>query len=350
MANQLQPNARSEGLYGPTAMSGQWAWRETARTPVRFRDRVIAQFRSPENVAYLQKLFTARVPAGPLRSFTLDTFHDALLAFSEGEGRALEMLGSDPLAQRGDLRPALGLWGEIKRLNRAFYEDRLAFLREYAHTIDGSAPRDGIDDDGEQYHMRMFISDSLRPPGLEHLNTPGPLYAIREDQSTWEPQGGHSRRKEGFTGGSHGAAGGTHGAAGGTQEADVFLYGDHDAPWSKGDPNRTAEQALAEYWGDNQASSDTMTGASETMGQTYGDATAWGDQWQQNGGTRFMRYPEVPFWQKGGREGYDRDIDETLGTAGRELDNHVRRWDMDRVRKPRGQEYRHYGPRSGHVV
>jgi hypothetical protein len=46
----------------------------------------------------------------------------------------------------------------------------------------------------------------------------------------------------------------------------------------------------------------------------------------------------------GGREGYDRDIEDTLGTAGRELDGHVRRWDMDRVRKPRGQEYRRFGP------
>ncbi|NBQ70316.1 MAG: hypothetical protein EBU46_16380, partial [Nitrosomonadaceae bacterium] len=40
----------------------------------------------------------------------------------------------------------------------------------------------------------------------------------------------------------------------------------------------------------------------------------------------------IPFWQKGGRVGYDYDIEETLGTAGRELDSDVRRWDMERVR------------------
>lgn len=59
---------------------------------------------------------------------------------------------------------------------------------------------------------------------------------------------------------------------------------------------------------------------------------------------------QFPSGSRGGREGYDRDIEDTLGTAGRELDGHVRRWDMDRVRKPRGQEYRRFGPRSGHVV
>lgn len=320
--------------------AGWWAGREASRTPVRFRDRVLAQFRSPQNLAYLRDLFARRVPAGPLRAFTLATLHDALLEYSGGEGRALEVLASDPGTQRGALRPAVGLWDEVRRLNRAFYEDRLAFLREQAHTIERRAPlwppaRDGVSEDDEPYHMRMFVSDSLRPPGLEHLNTPGPLYALREDQSTWTPR----QRREQFT------------AAGADDtSADVFLYGEADAPWSRGNPNRTPEQSLAEYWGDDRIATDTMTGAPELMGQAYGEASAWGDAWRENGGTRFMRRETIPFWQQGGREGYDYDIEETLGTAGRELDGHVRRWDMDRVRDPRGQEYRRYGPRSGHVV
>jgi hypothetical protein len=318
---------------------GWWAGREAVRTPVRFRDRVLAQFRSPQNLAYLRDLFARRVPAGPLRSFTLATLHDALLEYSGGEGRALEVLASDPVAQRGALRPAVGLWDEVRRLNRAFYEDRLAFLREQAHNIERRAPRDGVSEDDEPYHMRMFVSDSLRPPGLEHLNTPGPLYALREDQSTWTPR----QRRERFA------------AAAASREdpdtsADIFLYGEADAPWSRGNPNRTPEQAVAEYWGDDRTASETMTGAPELMGQAYGEASAWGDAWRENGGTRFMRRETIPFWQQGGREGYDYDIEETLGTASRELDGHVRRWDMDRVRDPRGQEYRRYGPRSGHVV
>ena len=63
-----------------------------------------------------------------------------------------------------------------------------------------------------------------------------------------------------------------------------------------------------------------------------------------------MRYTSPPFWQKGGREGYDYDIEENLGTAGRELDNHVRRWPLDRIRDHRGEEYRRYGPRTGPFV
>lgn len=319
------------------ADTGWWAGREAARTPARFRDRVIAQFRSPQNVAYLRELFEQRVPRGPLRQHALATLHDAVLNFSGGEGRALDVLQSDPVAQRGAGRPAFSLWNEVRRLNRAFYEDRLSFLRDQAHIIDSRAPRDGISEDGEPYHMRMFISDSLHPPGLEHLNTPGPLYALREDQSTWTPR----RRAEAFAAGRGGDA---------DADADAYLYGDEDAPWGAGNANRTPEQAVAEYWGDGWTVSETQTGHPETMGRAYGSIYAWGDSWQENGGSRFMRRESIPFWQQGGREGYDYDIEENLGTSARELDNHVRRWDTDVLRKPRGQEYRRYGPRSGHVV
>lgn len=324
--------------------------REAVRTPARFRDRVIAQFRSPQNLDYLRGVFAARVPAGPQRAFTLATFYDAALEYSSGEGRALELLASDSRAQRGEQRRAVDLWGEVRRLNRAFYEDRLALVREHAHTIERRAPRDGLDEDDEPYEMRMFIADSLRPPGLEHLNSQGPLYALREDQSVWAPQ-----RREKFATGGRGASGDEArdvvGCAGEAEaDDDVFVHGADDAPWSRGSANRTPEQALAEYWGDGSVATDTRLGALEIAGQAYGDSYAWGNSWRENGGTRFMRYESIPFWQRGGRDGYDTDIEESLGTASRELDGHVRRWDMDRVRDPRGQEYRRYGPRSGHVV
>lgn len=313
----------SLGAMGATSLS--WPDREVARTPVRFRDRIVAQFRSQDNVNYLRALFSRRIPAGALRAFALSTLLEAVITFSSGEGRAYDIIGSDPIAQRGDLRPAVSLWAEVRRLNRAFYEDRLAVVRNNAHHLDGAAPRDGIAADDEPYHIRMFVADSLRPPGLEHLNTPGPLYQIREDQSTWTP-GQRAVRES-------------------TDDPDVFLYGTEDAPWSSGNPNRTPEAALAEYWGDGWTSSETAIGAPETGGHAYGDMSAWGSTWQENGGSRFMRREQVPFWQKGGRGGYDDDIEETLGTASREMDGHVRRWNMDRVRHPRGQEYRHYGSR-----
>ncbi len=315
--------------------TGWWAGREAVRAPRRFRDRVIFQFRSPQNLGYLRDLFARRVPRGRLCEFVLDTLQDALISYSEGEGRAYDVLNSDPVARRGASARAVSLWDEVRRLNRAFFEDRLAFLRDQAHIIDARAPRDGVSEDEEPYHMRMFISDSLRPPGLEHLNTPGPLYALQEDQSTWTPR--ERGRREAFE-------------ARQRTDSDPFIYGEDDSPWDIGDPNRTPEQALAEYWGDGWTTSETTTGAPEIMGQAYGSRYAWGDCWKENGGTRFMRYESIPYWQKGGREGYDYDIEENLGTAARELDNPVRRWDMDRVRDPRGQEYRRYGPRTGHVV
>jgi hypothetical protein len=383
---RLREKPRAEPTYEPGVTdTGWWATREAARTPIRFRDRVRAQFSSPQNLEYLHDLFNRRVPRGPLREFTLATLHDAVLSFIEYEGRAFDVLTEDPIAQRGSNRPAVSLWSEIKRLNRVFYEDRLALLRDQAHIIENRAPRDGIAEDEEPYHMRMFISDSLRPPGLEHFNTPGPLWALREDQSTWEPRprtggalGGGAGARDGGVGGTSGPFGPPRGrvpretfagsaparrgapprgarpdeafAAHRRADPDVFMYGEDDSPWDIGDPNRTPEQAVAEYWGDSWTVSETTTGAPETMGKAYGATYGWGDTWAENGGTRFQRFESIPYWQKGGREGYEADIEENLGTAARELDGQVRRFDMDKIRNPRGQEYRRYGPRTGHVV
>ena len=396
-----------EKAYGKGGQDfkGTWVTREAAQTPYRFRDRVVSLFRAPANLKYLRALFAKTVPAGPLRGFALDTLDDAVYEFStSGEGRAMDVIGSDPIALRGDGRPAVGLWDELRRLNRVFYEDRLAFLRDQAALIEPHAPRDGVAEDDEPYHMRMFIADSLRPPGYEHLNTPGPLWELKEDQSTWLPRpgarnGAYQRphapygpsqrpqasrnpqaparparparggRKEGLTSQRDGFRGNgvrSVGYFGGYTEGglppppqqphdyhdgvEVFAYGEDDAPWGRGDPNRTPEQAVAEYWGEDWTTSDTMIGAPETMGRAYGSMYSWGDRWKENDGTRFQRYESIPFWQKGGREGYDLDIEENLGTAGRELDAHVRRWSMDKLRQPRGQEYRSYGPRSGDTV
>jgi hypothetical protein len=122
----------------------------------------------------------------------------------------------------------------------------------------------------------MFVSDSLRPPGLEHLNGPGPLHALREDQG--------ARPHEQLT------------------DDDIFIYGEADEPWSRGNPNRSSEQALAEYWGDGQVATDSAP-ESRKGPQAYGDAYAWGDTWRENGGTRFMRRETIPFWQQGGARG-----------------------------------------------
>ncbi len=393
-----------------------WVGREDARTPKRFRDRVLTVFRGPRNLEYLYGFFARKVPRGRLRDFTLSTLHDAVYTYSMDQGPALEVLQFDPIAQRGGLRPAMDLWAELRRLNLAFIQYRMRTLHDHAALIDPVTPHDAVADDDEPYHMRMFVADSLRPPGLEHLNGPGPLYELREDQTestAWRvlpPQPDHRRPprppkaskmpgvRELFGSKNDEAARpakGT-GASGsfvdiprlGTKKAAVPLvapwsgpratrdsqhsqlrplrldregrfrgvpdpdpqYDEEEGPWDAGDPNRTPEQAVAEYWGDDKVPTETSIGAPETVGVAYGNLYAWGDSWQDNGGTRLMRWTSPPFWQKGGREGYDYDIEENLGTAGRELDNHVRRWPLDRIRDHRGEEYRRYGPRTGPFV
>jgi hypothetical protein len=466
---------------------------EAVRQPERFRARIAAQFTSAENLKHLQDLFRARVPAGPQRNFILQTMRDAAQEFAggvaAGDSRIRDEVASDPLAQRGELQSAVDFWPEVRRINRIFYEDRMSLAREQAGLlaqVGTRAPRelppgprkragpefpepvlrDGYEDDNEQYHMRMFIADSLRAPGTERLNGPGPNWAILEDQSSWlragekhraaasaprradraapgppprtmtgaarlvspgpgappgalprargnmtlsmktnlganiaadsdraqnagifiDPIYGESiyddavygyadedpaagvfeyvasgryddsrvdgRRmpnstKEGFAS----RAGGAGARAGGAREYegthvrnsapvhdraddDPTLVGDPTTePWSGGDLNQLPDDAVAEYWDDHVQPADTAIGASEQAGVTHGAVESWGDGWQENGGTRFMRYESIPVWQKGGRAGYEYDIEENLGTSSRELDSNVRRWDMERVRQ-----------------
>lgn len=259
-----------------------------------FPRRVIAQFQSSQNLAYLRDLLARHAPAGPGRgpgrasakAHVLATLHDALLEYSSGTGRALEVLASDPRAQRGARQPsgAVSLWGEVRRLNYEFYKDRRALLRE----LSGSgAPSD------EPYHLQMFAADSLHPVGLEHLN----------EAATSR----HSDRR----------------ALDDLNE--VFLYGDDDAPWSRGCPDRTPEQALAEYWGDDHVETELAPATPSPTGRPH-LGHAYGKAGREDGGTRFMRREAPPFWQLGGRGGYDYDIGETLGSSSRELDGQVRGW------------------------
>ncbi len=283
--------------------------------------------------------------------------------------------------------------------------------------------------DNESYAMRMFISDSLRPPGLERLNVPGPLFGIREDQSNSErvfhgmsdskarlaavqkavptqrsaaraaaPQpaaaalkaagfdrkmvppskSGMTNAKSNFSASLAISTGEPAIARAGAKPATataapskstmaarparwvdpIGLLDDTTPPpgadagdeaWSMGNPNRLPEQAMAEYWGEGKVPTGrTYQGEEDQTGTAYGSLYSWGNTWQQNGGTRFMRKPAIPFWQRLSREGADYDIEETLGTAARETDGLVRRWDMSRLRSPGGEEYRRYGQRTGY--
>lgn len=342
---------------------------ERARTPARFRARVIAQFRDPRNLAYLRAAAAARLPpSGAGRAALLADADAMALTFSEGAGEIYDLLDSDALAGRGR---AVGFWAEVRRVNAAF----LARLAASARAPGGPGgrppnPGEGQADDDEPYHVQAFVADSLRPPGLEHLNTPGPLYALREDAGAERPYLG-THDQEGPGGGY--ALGGGRGAprprdAGHPEaftgrpaptEDDEPLGGDDgDEAWAPGDANRTPEQALAEYWGEGWSATRLLGAATAPAG----DGVAWGRAAGRDGalaapcrggrapGARFMRYEAIPFWQKGGREGYDADIEETLGQATREMGAHVRRFDMERYRAPRGDAYLRPGPRSGDIV
>lgn len=315
---------------------------------------MITQFRSPQNIDYLRGFFASKLPAGPLRSFVLDTLTDAVYGF----GLAEVLAYSDPLAQRGDLRPAANMWSEVSRLNLAFYTDRLNSLRDNAALVSGTSG-DGQWDDNEPYHFRMFTADSLRPPGLEGLNTPGPLYGILEDQVADRHSAGPQAPgvREGFAAGPRSGGAPPRAAAGPEPMAGVCPA---EWGWSEGDHTRTAEQAISEYWGEGRAATPgveparSALGAAELAGNASnpkgivnGSLYAWGDDWQKNGGTRFMRREGIPFWQKGGGHAHEADIEEGLGTGIREADNHVRRWSTETLKNNRGEENRRYGPRSG---
>lgn len=346
----------SSARLPPGAAEAQGGWQQLgARTPARIRDRLIDLFRAPRNIAYLRDLFAKNVPPGALRDFALDTLVDSVYAYERVE----DLIYSDPVAQRGDARPAANLWGEIRRLNLAFYEYRMQFLRDKAALITGRSD-DGEWDDDEPYHYRMFVADSLRPPGLEHLNGTGPLFGIHEDQTAaaqprWPPGAKYAgQRREGFEG--PGRLSGAAALAASRLSTDPAplpvdpAVDPDDWGWDSGNPNRTPEQSIAEYWGEDHVESSTL-GATEVGGEAYIDRYGQGFQWREDTGTRFMRYPTIPIWQNlsRGRE-YDRDIEETLGTMSRELDNQVRRWDLETMRNRRGEEYRRYSWRNSSTV
>lgn len=219
------------------------------RHPSYFRNKILLQFRSKENIDFLRNFFIKNIKPSASKDSLLKNLEDAMLSFSRSDGRALDILASDPIVSRSE---KLSLWRELRRLNHAFYEDHI--------NISQSAK--------EPYHVSMFVADSLRPPGLEHLN-------------------------------------GRH---------DGVSMNDDDEPWSAGNPHRSTEMAMAEYWGENNVASTTKV---NSIGHAYGDTSR----------QRFMRYETIPVWQRNGRRAHDTDIQETLGSSALELDSQTRRWE-----------------------
>ena len=161
-------------------------------------------------------------------------------------------------------------WKRVRRLNRAL--------------LAADAPG------AEAYHLEAFEAESLAPAGYEGLNAgPAPRYALSAE-----------------------------GAPGPGE--------DGEEAWGPGEAGRSAEEAWAEYWGEGWG----PTGRAPAAGRAFGGGPG-GEAPAGAGGGRFARRA-VPFWQKGGREGVDRGIGETLPAA-REHAGQVRGWPAPRGEK-----------------
>lgn len=349
------------------------------RAPPQFYDQVLNQFRSPQNVSYLYDTLRRVLGPGRMGALPLATLRDAAFRWATSYGPGITMMEADYAGRRGAQNGAAEFWSEVRRLNTAFLRHQAGLITRYeprgqgprAPGVSGDVVRDADDEQNAagDFAYQMFEADSLRPPGMEHLNGPGPLWGILEEQSAYTPAGVVSGAQAFSQVGPQDGPPGTHwfpapgarerfaaGPASGApalltpQEASLYgvqALAPEDSPWSAGNPNRTPEQALAEYWGDDKVSTQTMLGSASVQGAKELDLYGRGPRWQQNGGSRYMRYPQIPFWQHLKREGADRGTDtfqQSTGTQMRESGNPVRGWDMDRLWKKHGEHYRENTP------
>jgi hypothetical protein len=108
-------------------------------------------FTANKNIRYLQHYFTNTLPDSPVKEQILETLIETLFSFYDHE-----IIENNTYR----LRNSVDLWNEVRKLNQAFIDDRLALVAGYK------------DIGTESYHMNMFIDDSLQPAQYEHLNDP----------------------------------------------------------------------------------------------------------------------------------------------------------------------------------
>ena len=371
------------------------------RQPQRFRERVLAQFRTPQNTAYLAQELEKHLAPGRARDALMSQHLAVVMRFASTHGQGGVYLDDDPLAQRGRQRRGADIWEEVRRLNAAFLTQRIRAAREEfeknARRQNAGPVRPLLDEaeDDEPLSYRMFVADSLRPPGLENLNGPGPLWALNEDQFA-RSRAGPGPLERARVGAQ------TIVPPPGVAAADM--------PWGDGKASRTPEQAVAEYYGTadptGQANSSVLLAAETAgfiprgtegmQGRAYdvnGDYTAFDrGLGKKFAGTRFERRTEIPRWQRAGHRAqlytsrswrepgagefgkWSRsdgqplerawnpfsqdsqvvgDTDETLGSGsdewGGNMVGQVRGWDMRRLRNPQGEQYRTQGPNAGYM-
>lgn len=351
------------------------------RQPMSFRERVLFQFRSKENLDHIADAFRKVFPPEPgselissKLSFLLHTLPEAAYQYGTTYGQGGALLDSDPLAMRGSSSRSGNLLEELKHLNQAFFQQRIREVSARSEIAGTSVARTGggpnapVSD--EPLFYQMFVNDSLRPPGNEHLNDPGPLWRLDEDRAFASQHDANPSVPE------------------------------EDHAWSAGQKHRTAEQALAEYYGEETPLFSTfsepgnalplppaelaartqtaMTGQGPvttrselTRANQKESVCGWDGLFQGrpglarlmegSSGARFERREGIPYWQRAGHRAQlytsrwqsstdGGDVDETLGNGssefGGERAGHVRRWNMDRLRHPRGESYMRLGPQN----
>jgi hypothetical protein len=423
------------------------------RHPISFRERILAEFRSPQNVRHIINAIRTVLPEGGQRDRAIQTLHMAVGAYGSTSGQGGALIDSDPLGLRGCATGGGNLIEELKHLNQAFLHQHLRHVMEGGRTAGVPIlPGDsnpavstfgpGAPTEGEDLAYRLFEADSLRPPGLENLNGPGPLWELPENQGASSMLAAAGVREHPADGGAQASS--QHEPFAVRPKAGIASI---DMPWrASTQPYVSAETAAAEYYGHETPISNTMgfdsplrlaeTRAPGASGMTVADAAGrvagnpmpgapgappsrcgYDGVFQPrngNGGLaqmmndaarraqlngdaaaaalltgnagRFERREQIPYWQRNGHNPNLRtgrwqsnaragvggagtvaardwsksgareaawdtgDIEETLGSGSAEfgggLESHVRKWDMDRLRHPRGESYMRFGPRQ----
>lgn len=341
---------------------------ETIRQPKTFQDRVIEAFSSQINYNYLYNLLYTNLikmhcSEIKIKYMLKDLFSD-IWSFSNTNGYMYDLLNSDDIAMRARLKAGLNIWDEVKRLNIVFYQNRMNnylynFYNSNGNNSNNSnnnfypnnayngllnlVPIDGSVESNEDYATKMFTADSLQPEGYEYLNDMGPKYEILEKQYRWGSKNGTEKYDMGIVTNGTMAVGNTNGGREDDERPFDFEFAilqTSTVPITEENKNkylnRTHEDAVMEFMGENYVSSETAikkngVGASHLIGSDNGS---------------FMRYKEIPFWQKLSREGVDTDINETLGFGAKETGTPIRGWNMESLTKGQRSYPNYYGVTS----
>jgi len=347
---------------------------ESIRQSKTFQERIVNAFTSEDNCEYLYNLLyenLVKMDFSPIKiKYLLHNFFSDIWSFSSSSGYIYSILDSDDIAMRAKFQGGLNVYDELKRVNIAFYQNRMEnyLNNEYITNINARAytnsapimpyaadtpmmpynklieivPIAGAVESNEDYAMTMFISDSLQPEGYEYLNNMGPKSELLENQYEWSNKDGTSKYDMGVAN---------------TREYPIITEDDemefdfalamaqtNAIPVNKSSKDKylniTHEDAIIKHMGENYVTSETALKYNKPSVKYNNNLIG-----SENGA--FMRYKEIPFWQKLPREGTDTDIDETLGFATRETNNHVRGWDMSSLTKGARSYPKYYAEMNG---